>query len=109
MPRKHIYIHNRSMEINEHRIEPRVPTSLPMQLNGGLSVDLRDISATGLFFETGSEQQVGSLIEFEIELDTPGGPMKLKAQGRIMRIEIQGGKTGVGVKLLTSRLEAVDS
>lgn len=93
---------------NEHRIEPREQVSLSLQLVDGVNGVTRDISASGLFFETDSEQRVGSLIAFEIELDTPGGPMKLKAKGQIVRILSRGSKTGVGVKLLDSRLEPGD-
>ncbi len=92
---------------SEHRTEPREPVSLPLQLSSGVSAVTRDISASGLFFETSSEQRVGNLIDVEIDLDTPGGPMKLKAHGRIVRIEPHGSRIGVGVKLLSSRLEAV--
>ena len=91
-----------------YRIEPREQITLPLQLIGGGNGVTRDISACGLYFETDSEQQVGSLIEFEIELDTPGGPMKFKAQGQIVRIEPLGGRTGAGVKLLASRLVPVE-
>ncbi|MFJ7813366.1 MULTISPECIES: PilZ domain-containing protein [unclassified Pseudomonas] len=91
-----------------HRIEPREQVTLSLQLIGGGSGVTRDISASGLYFETDYEQQVGSVIDFEIELDTPGGPMKFKAQGQIVRIEPQGGRTGVGVKLLASRLVPMD-
>ncbi len=92
----------------EHRIEPRQAADLTLKLDSGVSASLRDISASGLFFETTSAQCVGDLVNIEIDLDTPGGPMKLKAQGQIVRIEAHGDRTGVGVKLLTSRLEAVD-
>lgn len=92
---------------NEHRSEPREQIQLPVGLAGGKQAVTRDISASGLFFEMDSAQQVGGLVDLEIELDTPSGPMKLKAQGQIMRIEQQAGKTGVGVKLLNSRLEPV--
>ncbi|EJM48546.1 PilZ domain-containing protein [Pseudomonas sp. GM48] len=91
-----------------HRIEPREQVTLSLQLIGGGNGVIRDISASGLYFETDSEQQVGSLIDFEIEFDTPGGPMKFKAQGQIVRIEPQGGRSGVGVKLLASRLVPVE-
>ena len=94
---------------NELRTEPREAVNLSLKLGDGVSAVTRDISATGLFFETCSAQQVGNLINVEIDLDTPGGPMKLKAQGQIVRIESQDGRTGVGVKLLSSRLEPVDS
>ena len=91
-----------------YRIEPREQITLPLQQIGGGNGVTRDISASGLYFETDSELQVGSLIDFEIELDTPGGPMKFKAQGQIVRIEPQGGRTGAGVKLLASRLVPVE-
>jgi hypothetical protein len=91
-----------------YRIEPREQVTLSLQLIGGGNGVTRDISASGLYFETDSEQQVGSLIDFEIELDTPGGPMKFKAQGQIVRIEPQGGRIGAGVKLLASRLVPVE-
>ena len=94
---------------NEHRTAPREQIRLPVGLVGGKQTVTRDISATGLFFEMDSMQQVGGLIDLEIDLDTPGGPMKLKAQGQIVRIEPQADKTGVGVKLLSSRLEPADS
>lgn len=91
----------------EHRTEPREPIKLPLQMSDGMNAVTRDISATGLFIEMDSTRQVGGLINLEIELDTPGGPMKLKAQGQIMRIERRAERTGVGVKLLNSRLEPV--
>ncbi|MGW8461487.1 PilZ domain-containing protein [Pseudomonas sp. CLCA07] len=91
-----------------YRIEPREQVTLSLQLIGGGNGVTRDISASGLYFETDSEQQVGSLIDFEIELETPGGPMKFKAQGQIVRIEPQDGRIGAGVKLLASRLVPVE-
>ena len=90
------------------RIEPREQVTLSLQLIGGGNGVTRDISASGLYFETDSEQQVGNLIDFEIELDTPGGPMKFKAQGQIVRVEQQDGRAGLGVKLLASRLVPVE-
>jgi hypothetical protein len=93
---------------NSRRSESREQVSLTLQLHGGERGLISDVSASGLYFEIDSAQQVGSLIDFEIELDTPGGPMKLKAQGTVVRIESNGGRIGVGVKLLSSRLEAVE-
>lgn len=93
---------------NSRRSESREQVSLTLQLRGGEKGLISDVSASGLYFEIDTAQQVGSLIDFEIELDTPGGPMKLKAQGQIVRTESQGSRSGFGVKLLCSRLEAVE-
>lgn len=93
---------------NKQRSEPRERVDLPLQLGDGQTGVARDISASGLFIETDSEQRMGGLVDVEIDLDTPGGPMKLKAQGRIVRIESQSGRHGVAVKLVSSRLEPVE-
>lgn len=92
---------------DEHRTQAREQVELPMKMNSGAWGVTQDISATGLFFLTDSAQRVGGLIEVEIALDTLSGPMRLKAQGQIVRIESRGERTGVGVKVLSSRLEPV--
>jgi hypothetical protein len=91
----------------EHRSEPRERIALPLQLENGCQGMTRDISASGLFFETDREQRVGSLIDFEIEFDWLSGLMKFKAQCEIVRIEPRGDKTGGALKFLVSRLAPV--
>jgi hypothetical protein len=93
---------------NDLRTEPRQQVSLPVQLEGGIGSVTRDISASGLYFEVDGTQELGQRVNVEIDLDTPGGPMRLKAHGQIMRIESHGARTGVGVKLLSCRLEPVE-
>jgi len=92
---------------NEHRTEARESIRLALQTFDGVKAVTRDISASGLFFETETEQRIGGLIDFEIDLATPAGPIKFRAQGEIVRLESNAGKTGVGVKLLSSRLEVM--
>jgi len=99
---------HRSATFKEHRIEPRERISLPLRLGNGSQGITRDISASGLFFETDREQQVGSLVDFEIEFDRLGGLMKFKAQGKIVRIEPRADKTGAALKFLVSRLESME-
>ena len=94
---------------NENRTETREQISLPLKLDSGLNAVTLDISASGLFIQTDAERRVGTLIEVEIDLDTPSGPIKFKAQGKIVRIEPQGKRIGVGIELLSSRLEPVNS
>lgn len=91
----------------EHRSEPRECIALPLQFENGSQGMTRDISASGLFFETDREQRVGSLIDLEIEFDWLSGRMKFKAQCEIVRIEPRGDKTGAALKFLVSRLEPV--
>jgi len=94
---------------NENRTEAREQISLPLKVDDGVSAVTLDVSASGLFFETDAEQQVGNLIDVEIDLDTPSGPIKFKAQGKIVRVASHGRRMGVGVELLSSRLERANS
>lgn len=90
----------------KNRNEERVPSTLPVSLEHGTGVT-RDISASGVFFETDRAYSPGSEISFSIELDSPGGKMMLKCQGRIVRVEGRGGKVGVAARIIESRLEPV--
>jgi hypothetical protein len=66
----------------------------------------RNISASGVFFETEVDYAPGSEIVFAIELDGPKGErLMLRSRGHIMRIELRGSKVGVAVKIVASKLE----
>lgn len=92
----------------ENRIAPREPLALPMQLGDRSQCMTRDISPTGVFYETSRAERVGSLVDFQIDLDAPGGRMRLRAQGEIVRIEPGVRMNGVALRLLASRLEPVE-
>ena len=67
----------------------------PVVLARGSGVT-RNISTSGVFFETNADYAVGSKIIFAIELDGPQGEkLELKSRGEIVRIEPRGGKVGV--------------
>ena len=87
------------------REEERVPAARPVKLERGTGIT-RDVSASGVFFETDVELAAGSEISFAIELDGPGGKMMFNCQGQIVRVEHRSGKVGVAAKIVTSTLEA---
>jgi len=89
----------------EHRKAPREPLVLPVMLQSGDQGVTRNISASGVMFELDRVQQIGSVVDFEIHLDTPDGPVKLVAHGKVVRVTEQGERTGVAVQLVESRLE----
>jgi hypothetical protein len=78
---------------------PRVKAALPTFLNGTPALT-RDISASGVFIVQNQRQELGSKIEFWVDLDTPGGKLKLNCQGEVVRIEEMDGRFGIGVKIL---------
>jgi len=89
------------------RKEERVETELPVRI-GWVSGTTRDVSATGIFFETDTAYAAGSEINFSVELnDAVGGKMMLKCRGRIVRVEDRDGKIGVATEIIESRLEPV--
>ncbi len=86
--------------------EERVRTAWPVHLDQGTGIT-RDVSASGVFFETDVNYAAGGEIAFLIELGTPGGKFMLKCKGQIVRVEHRGGKVGVAAKFIESRLESV--
>ena len=89
-----------------HRKDERVSTALPVDLGTATGIT-KDVSASGIFFETDASYAVDSTISFTVQLDTPGGKMLLKCRGNIVRIESRGEKVGVAVKITESTMEPV--
>jgi hypothetical protein len=87
------------------RQEERVNATLPIILGRGTGVT-RNVSASGVFFETNLDYAPESEIRFAIQLDAPGGKMMLKGQGQIVRVERRNGKVGVAAKIIASTLES---
>lgn len=90
----------------DQRGEERVPAALTVKVDHATGVT-RDISVSGICFETDADYTAGNEISFMVELESPIGKMILKCQGRIVRTEARGDKTGVAVKITESVMEAV--
>jgi len=88
------------------RAEERVLATRPVRLDRGGTGVTRNVSASGVFFETDVNYAAGSEISFAIELDGPTGKMMLKCQGQIVRVERRDGKVGVAAKIVASTLES---
>ena len=61
---------------------------------------MRDVSASGIFFETDSTYAVGGVIEVRLDLDTPWGKVMVRSKGRIVRIEPHADRIGVAVRFV---------
>ena len=89
----------------EKRREKRMSVTRPVKLDRAAGVT-RNISASGVFFEADVDYAVGSKIIFAIELDGPQGEkLDLITRGELVRVELRGGKMGVAVKIVASKLE----
>lgn len=91
--------------VNVKRSEERVPATRPVRLDRGTGVT-RNVSASGVFFETDVNYAPGREISFAIELDGPTGKMMFKCQGQIVRVEHRDGNVGVAAKIVASTLES---
>jgi hypothetical protein len=89
----------------EHRGAPRVSADVPVDLLHGRGT-MRDVSATGIFFETAAAFSVGSQIEVRLNLDTPWGQVTVRCDGNIVRVEPHDGRIGVAVQFADSETDA---
>lgn len=90
----------------EKRTERRITASLPITFD---DIDCevaftRDVSASGLFFETDAFLTAGALVHLQVEMNTPAGKRVLKCQGSIVRVESLNHRLGCAIKILDSRL-----
>ena len=74
------------------RSHTRTEVQLPISINEEQGFT-RDVSASGMFIVQGHQQEIGSHIEFWVDLDTPGGTLKLCCEG-------DDGQIGIGIKIL---------
>ena len=84
--------------VAESRTEDRVTISFPVCLDDTQCVT-RDVSASGVYFESNGTFDIGERVDFVIEFDSPGGKLILKCNGAVVRVEKQNGKVGVAVKI----------
>lgn len=88
---------------SEQRSEERVPAALPVELENATGLT-RDVSPSGLYFETDGDFSAGTVISFAVNFDTPAGKMVLNCQGEIVRVVRGKAKLGVAVKIFDSTL-----
>lgn len=84
----------------DKRRAERIPVTLPVQV-GKRNGQTRDISVTGMYFETDESFAPGSEVDFSMDLQyvKPGGTVRLVCKGRIVRVERKDGRVGVAVAI----------
>ena len=81
------------------RKEERFVAQLPIKLEGGEGV-VRNVSANGIYFVTDVALKTGQPVKFTLEfLDFPSGPLAVNCVARIVRVEEQGTRHGVGASI----------
>ena len=94
------------MQEQELRESTRFSGTMPVMTRRGKGIT-RDLSSTGIFFETESSFASGQTIEFSIFLEhfDQKGPVYLKCNGSIVRVENSGQKIGVAATIDSYSIE----
>lgn len=79
----------------------RFVTELPVDI-GGVQGLTRNISATGIYFETEAAQEPGSRVHFTVEVHVRGERLQLVCEGEVVRVDHIDGMVGVAARLVTS-------
>ena len=82
------------------RKEQRFDTELTVSMEGGGEGVARNVSASGIFFETDVALQTGQPVKFTLQFqDFPSGPLEVNCSARIVRVVEQGARRGVGASI----------
>jgi hypothetical protein len=93
--------------VDERRLQQRFRIGLPVKLESGTGTT-RDISASGIYFETSRGFRQGELISFSVAFEHvgTGGPLHMKCEGQVVRVEPLGEQVGVAVRVLSYQVDA---
>src|SRR5208337_3300930 len=83
---------------SDRRRAARFQIAIPVELEGGTGTT-RDVSLSGVFFETEQSFAPGEEISLALLLErvSPGRPVRLECEGRIVRVTRFDGRIGVAV------------
>lgn len=86
----------------EQRLDSRFMTVLAVALEGSQAWT-RDVSATGVYFETGNSRPLGSVVNFLLEVSISGEWLNLICEGEVVRVDPKpDGKVGIAARLRAS-------
>jgi len=90
------------------RRHDRIPAKAKVRLESGASGITRDMSPTGVYFVIDDWLEQGDTLPLTIDFSDstdPAGMLQLACTVEVVRVEDVGGKRGVAVAILESRLE----
>jgi hypothetical protein len=83
----------------QRRKEPRADSYLAVALDGGNGVS-RNLSASGIYFETEVPLRAGASVSFSMDFASPEGhPVRMFCAGWVIRTEQLEGRIGAGVRI----------
>lgn len=86
----------------------RFATQLLLQFEGG-GGEVRNVSANGIYFVTDAALKEGQPLRFTLEFrDFPSGPIAVNCLARVVRIEEQGTRLGVGASISSFEFRRIE-
>jgi hypothetical protein len=93
---------------SDARRQERFRTDAAVAFSSGIGT-ARNVSASGIYFETDARLEPGSPLEFSMEFtDLAGTAVRLHCEARIVRVERKSQKIGVGAQISSFRFERMD-
>jgi len=89
-------------EARDRRRAPRMAVGLPVELEHGKGWT-RDVSASGVYFETDAPPAVGTQVRFALLLPY-GTAVRVECAGEVVRVERHEDRVGVAATIAASRL-----
>ena len=83
----------------------RFETIIPIHLEGGVDGVTRDVSPNGVYFRADVPLNPGQPFFFTLEFTDPVGPLWLRAEGEVVRVDEFNGRRGIAARIVDSHLE----
>ena len=93
--------------MQDQRASVRFDTVMPLDVQG-IEGWTRNISSSGVYFETDASQEIGSLVNLKIEFTLEGKRHQLLCEGKVVRVDQQNDRIGVAARLLTPFFSSAD-
>ena len=87
--------------MQERRRAQRYRLAVPVRLQDGSTGITRNISTSGIFFETGRAHSIGDTFTLSVHLREAS----IQCEGRVVRLEQVEGKFGIAVDLTSYRFD----
>ena len=96
-----------SSDHSDHRAAARFDTALNVDVEG-LSARTRNISASGVYFETDVDLPLGTVLNLSVQFTQGGRKHWLACEGKVVRVTTADGHHGVAASLLTPFFSPVE-
>jgi hypothetical protein len=96
-----------SSAAHEQRTAVRFDKNMPVEI-AGVEGETHNVSAHGVYFETDVPQRIGDLVNFTVEFQLEGRRHRLLCEGKVVRVQRQGGRIGVAARLVAPFFDQVE-